>query len=372
MSQLTFTGDGKEIADALRHLASSLPRKSTLPVLSCVALRLEGGRLYGTVTNLDQYHRVALPVAIEEGKEGAGACVALSLLGNVLARCNGDGCQVSIAYSGEVSVVAGGSKAKLHSLPLAEFPERKQEEDTWESIDSERLVTAMQGVAFAMSDDTTRYEINGMYFTDDGRVVATNGRMLALHRIDPEKAPAALSGVILPGVAVDPICQLLDRNPSVEISGSEAGVSFRGPDEEYYTKKIEGNYPNFQRVVPRFSKPIRASIPRGALCKALAWAKLFSCPKTKSVKLTCDGQQLVIAARTPDVGDAEDRITLTKAVKDGFQMAVDRTFLESFAVRDGGETFLLEIEDTGGSGPILILEEGSDFLGVLMPMRIAE
>lgn len=372
MSQLTFTGDGKEIADALRHLSSSLSRKTTLPVLSCVALCIEGGRLYGTVTNLDQYHRIALPVAIKSGKEGAGACIALSLLGNVLARCNGDGCQVSIDAGGEVSVVAGGRKAKLHSLPLGKFPERKVEDAEWESIESERLATAMRGVAFAMSDDTTRYVINGMYFTDDGRVVATNGRMLALHRIDPEKAPAALAGTILPGVAVDPICQLLDRNATIEISGTEAGVSFRGPDEEYYTKRIEGNYPNFQQVVPKFSHPIRACIPRGALCKALAWAKLFSCPKTKSVKLTCDGQQLVIAARTPDVGDSEDRIPLSVAAESDFQMAVDRSFLESFAVREGGDDFILEVEDAGGGGPILILEEGSDFLGVLMPMRIAE
>lgn len=375
MSQLTFTGDGKEIAAALGHLSASIGKNSTLPILSCYALDLIDGQLIAKGTDLDVQHSIALPVSIESA--GPGACAAAGLLTSLLARCNGDGARVTIA-GGHLAIVAGGRKASMNVLPLVEFPATHPDFGGWVSLEGARLAAAIRGIAFATSTEETRYVLNGMYLSGDGLTVATDGRRLAqVCYTDADPIPV-LAGVIVPNKSLAPIADLLERHPRVEVAGDASGICFRAQGESYFTKVIEGSYPNFKQVIPNFHRPVRVSVERLAMQKALAWAKLYRTSKDTSAKLTARDGHLTIEVFSPEIGEAEE---VLPTVRDSGEMrvALNITYLEQMVNREGGDYFTLECEPETSDhnkgvvlGPLKIIEENEDFLGVLMPMRIAE
>jgi DNA polymerase III subunit beta len=369
---LIFTGDGKAIAEVLGHLASSIAKKSTLPILSCVELSVRGGKLHAAATNLDQLHRVELPVGIEVGKDGAGTCAALGLLTGILARCNGDGARVML-QDGKLNVSAGGRKASMMVLPLAEFPQSGDEPREWQTVESPPIAAAVRGVSFASSLEETRYVLNGVHLSSDGLAVATDGRRLA--QVTYTDSPAsALAGVIIPNAALGTLVELLERHTRVEVAGDEGGIWIRTEGESFFTKVIEGNYPNFRQVIPSFTQATKLTVERSALQKALSWAKLYRTAKDHSVRLASDGGNLIISVTSPEIGEAEDSIPLIRSDGDPMKVALSMKFLDEMVGRDGGDYFTLETEpqkDGTVTCPLLIHEDNENFLGVLMPMRLA-
>jgi DNA polymerase-3 subunit beta len=368
---LIFTGDGKAIAEVLQRLAASVTRKTTLPILSCVQLQIRGGRLHATATNLDQMHSAELPVEIAVGKDGDGTCAALGLLAGILARCNGDGVSVTLA-DGKLAFVAGGRKAVMNVLPVHEFPEIAGLPTDWETVAPGAVASAIRSVAFAVSDEETRYVLNGVYLDSEGLAVATDGRRLAqCGYTDSPVTP--LSGVILPTPCLTPIVDLLERHDSVEVAGGEAGIWIRAAGELYYSKVIEGNFPNYKQVIPKFTTPIKITVDRGKLQKALAWAKLYRTAKENSINLAVSGGSMTISVFSPEIGEAEEVIPVIRGEGE-MRVGLSSKFLDEFVNREGGDYFTIETQpEKGGdvTSPLMISEENEAFLGVLMPMRIA-
>jgi DNA polymerase-3 subunit beta len=368
---LIFTGDGKAIAEVLQRLAASVTRKTTLPILSCVQLQIRGGRLHATATNLDQMHSAELPVEISAGKDGDGTCAALGLLTGILARCNGDGVSVTLA-DGKLAFVAGGRKAVMNVLPVHEYPEIAGLPTDWETVSPGAVASAIRSVAFAVSDEENRYVLNGVYLDSEGVAVATDGRRLA--QCGYTDSPAApLSGVILPTPCLTPIVDLLERHDSVEVAGGEAGIWIRAAGELYYSKVIEGNYPNFKQVIPKFTSPIKITVDRGKLQKAVAWAKLYQAAKDHQILLATAGGSMTISIFSPEIGEAEEVIPVISGEGE-MRVSLNSKFLGEMVNREGGDYFTIETQpekDGAVNSPLMILEENEAFLGVLMPMRIA-
>lgn len=375
---LIFSGDGKEIAARLKHVTGSISKATTMPILSCIALEVTAdGQLTARGTDLDVASQVTLPVTLEQGTAGAGVCVAADLFTALLSRANGDG--VRVVLDGSIlTVEAGSRKATVHTLPLSEFPGMKDDFETWTPMSGAVLAAAIRGLAFCVSDDETRMVLNGIHLSGDGLVVATDGRRLAMTRYTTTP-PDGFGAVIIPTKALAPIADLLARHERVEVAGGESGLEFRAADERFFTRRIEGNFPNYRQVIPNYSSPIRVAVDRDAMRKALAWAKLFADRKDSSVKMTVADGVLTLSTSSPDRGDAEETLPILSGGEASMRVALNLRYLEQFVARDGGEHFVFEDpcdargKDADGavSGPIVIREEDTEFLGIIMPMRIA-
>lgn len=373
---IILTGDGKEIAAALKHLGAAVNRSATLPILSCIALEvMPDGRLTARATDLDVASQVTLPVTLEQGMAGAGVCVAADLFAALLSRANGDG--VRVVLDGSIlTVEAGSRKATVHTLPLSEFPGMKDDFETWTPMSGAVLAAAIRGLAFCVSSDETRAILNGIYLSGDGLVVACDGKRLAMTRYTTTP-PEGFGAVVVPTKALAPIADLLARHERVEVAGGESGLEFRAADERFFTRRIEGNYPNYRQVIPNYPNPIRIAVDREAMRKALAWAKLFADQKDSSVKMTVADGVLTLSTSSPDRGEAEETLPILSGGEASMRVAINLRWLEQFVARDGGEHFVFEDPGDHGkdrdgavSGPIVIREEDPEFLGIIMPMRI--
>jgi len=375
MSDLIFECDGKEVAAKLKYLTGSISRSSTMPVLSCIAIEVIDGRLTARATDLDVASHVTLPVTLEKGASGSGACAAADLLIGLLSRTSGS---AKVSLDGdELTVVSGGRRGMMRTLPLSEFPAIREEAGEWTPMSGAVLAGLLRGLAFCVSDDSTRMVLNGIYLSADGSAVACDGKRLAIKRYSVAP-PECLQGIIIPTKAMGPIADLLDRHETVKVSGDNSGVAFHADGEGFFTKRIEGNFPDYNRVIPNNPSPIKVGVDRHAMQQAVAWAKVFRSDKDLSIKLEAADGVLTVSVFCPDRGQAEESLPILIGAESKMRVALNFRYLEQFVARPGGEHFVFEDpgdagKDQDGSvtGSIVIREEDEEFFGLIMPMRLS-
>jgi DNA polymerase-3 subunit beta len=133
------------------------------------------------------------------------------------------------------------------------------------------------------------------------------------------------------------------------------------------SRLMEGNYPNYQQVIPKESNR-RVSLKRAELESALRRVSVLARDKANAVKLSFSPGTLTLYSSNPDYGEATEELPAKydgEPLNTGFNA---RYLLDVFGVMDG-ETVSLQM-DTPLS-PCLIQEpESPGFKCVVMPIKI--
>ena len=371
MSAFEISGNGKELANALSQLSGTIPSRATLPILYCAALRIESASITASVTNLDAMHTIALPVAVRSGNDGAGCCVALSMFVALLAKFGES--EVTIRATKDAFKITGGSKsATIQTLPLDQFPttlESTTEEKG--TINGPALASAIRSVAFAQSKDSTRYILNGIYFDGGGNIVATTGHILATIHVGAEVSP--IFGII-PSAAISPILGILDRQPEVVIFDGDSELQIKSSSECYLTKKIDGNYPQWQQVMPRYTSPDRFTFDRDAMKAALQFANIYTDMRREHVMLKSHDGNIVVSITNPEIGDFSDSVPLIDAPESKMFAAVKVEYLAKVLAHGVSDLVAFEVEPSSDGavlGPLLFEDKSANWKAVIMTCRPA-
>jgi DNA polymerase-3 subunit beta len=237
----------------------------------------------------------------------------------------------------------------------------------------------LKSVSYAQSSDETRYILNGVYFSfREGRLslVATDGRRLALIAKEMEIPTDSAGSIILPAKTVSELLRMLDKGEKVKIDFSERRCSFQiGTDKDgsglvdsiyLYSKVVEGNYPNYQQVIPKETHQ-RIKLERELLLQCIHRAALVTNEKANSVKLKLSSNLLEITAQSPDFGEAHESMAISYSGPD-LQAAFNPTFLMDPLKALSKDEVFFEIKDEVSPGVFKTLE---NFICVIMPVRLS-
>jgi len=334
-------------------------------------LRAEGERLELTATDLDVTIQCEVPAEVSKPGD---ATLPVKKLFSIVRELGAPELDLEVNDKAICSLTAGPSFFKLHGLLAEEFPPVPEFQETRVvSLPQEKLRSMLRKTSFAVSNDDSRYVLNGIFFNlKDHKLtlVATDGRRLALTEEEVEMEPEQSRDFIVPTKAVQELARLLQDKGEVEIQVSENQVAFtlRGEDGRralLITKRVEGAYPNYQQVIPKESKE-RVTLIREEFLQALRRAELMTSDKANSVKLNFTRNQLSITANSPEVGEARENLAVN--YKGGeLAVAFNPTFvMDALKALDDEEVFL-ELTDELSPG---VLKVNGPFLYVIMPMRM--
>ena len=372
---MKVTIERSALSKALGHVQSVVERRNTIPILSNVLLQAQGSALTLTATDLDIEISEEAPADVAEA--GATTVSALTLF-EIVKRLP-DGAQVRLDLSPEESrlqVSAGRSQFALAGLPDEDFPSLASD-DLGErfSMPTEDLRRLFQKTRFAMSQEETRYYLNGVYmhaFTDGDapllRAAATDGHRLA--RLDsplPDGA-AAMPGVIVPRKAIAELSRLLeDAEDNVDIAVSEAKIRF-GFGTGYLTSKlIDGSFPDYERVIPK-GNANTLRVETKDFAQAVDRVSTVSADRTRSVKLALEADRLRLAVNNPEAGSALEELSVDYA-GDALEIGFNARYLLDVAQQVDGETATFQLADPS-SPTVIVDEEDTRALFVLMPLRV--
>ncbi len=376
------TVERSHLMRSLAHVHRVVERRNTIPILSNVLIRADGGRLMLKATDLDL--EVTETVPAEIGQSGA-TTVPAHILHDIVRKLP-DGAEVALdtGDGSQLSVKSGRSRFSLQVLPESDFPDIATGEfPTRFSLPANALKTMIDRTQFAISTEETRYYLNGIYLhvvtvADKPmlRAVATDGHRLAQSEMEAPAGSESMSGVIVPRKAVGEIQKLIeDPETTVEVELSDTKIRVTIPAAEsggagdvvLTSKLIDGTFPDYVRVIPQANDKI-LKVDRGEFADAVDRVSTISSERGRAIKLGLSEGRLVLSVNNPDSGSAVEELGVDYAADD-IEIGFNSRYLLDVAGQLETGTAEFRLADPGS--PTLILDEGAtDALYVLMPMRV--
>ena len=357
----------ENILDGLQRVQNVVSTRTTLPILSNALLQAEKDGLSLTATDLDV--GVRCTVEAEVSKAGATTLPARKLF-SILKEVPAAEIEIEVDERNAASIRCGSSFYKIMGLPQEEFPRFPDTPGAKAlKIEQAMLRDILKKTAYAVSNDETRYVLNGVYMTFKGdklTVVATDGRRLAMVDQEIEVPKGAETEFILPTKAVGELQRLLTDKGDLKLAVGENQIVAQIDGTVLVSKLIEGTYPNFRQVIPTETKE-RVQLERELLLAALHRASILASEKSQSVKLAFTKNTLTISAVTPEVGEAKETLSVNYKGKE-LNIAFNPQYLmDPLRNLDADEIFL-ELTDELSPG---VVKMNAPFLYVLMPMRLS-
>ncbi len=359
----------ENLQKALTHVTRIVPTKPQLPVLQNIRLTATKDGLELTGTNMETTETVWVGGKVE--KEGA-ICVSARVLFEFVATLPPETIHLCVKEE-RLFVSSAGFEAELPTIAATEFPPVPQLslKDAG-SINKSALISTLSNVLFAAATDEGRPMLTGVKVIDEGEktlFVATDGYRLSLHRM--AFSAKNLSQAIIPAKALAEVVKLSgEEKTSEDIRVGPAGdnqVGFVVGETTLLTRLLEGEYPNFERIIPK-TFTTRALIEKEGLLRAVRSAAIFARDNANIVRLNLDKQKIVVSANAAQVG--KNSIELQAKIDgDGGEIAFNSRFLLDFLSNYQEEEFIFEMTGSLNSGLFKPAKDDS-YLHIIMPVRV--
>jgi len=245
-------------------------------------------------------------------------------------------------------------------------------------IDAKVLSEMIEKTIYSVSNDETRYHLNGVYLersvengTPTYKMVATDGHRLSLVSREVEKDDKNEmfnEGVIIPRKGLSEIRKLVENmEGNLELALEGAQLIVRKENAVLMIRLIEGKYPNYKQLIPQNLKE-NISISRDSLLSSLRRVSLLSNQKSKGVTFSLSKKKMEITSNNPELGDAHEEIPVDYSGQDlkiGFNAKYVLDVLSS--IDEDNVNF--ELKDQLSPG-LIRPKNDKNYTCVIMPMRI--
>jgi len=339
--------------------------KATLPILSNVLLEISNNILKLNATDLDIGISCAIPVeSIEEG----AITIPAKRFSDIIKELPVGDVNIYAKKNNQIDIEGKNCRFKLNGLPKEEFPKFPEFKDNeMIRIQQADLKEMFKLTSFAASHEESRYVLNGVLIelSDDLiRIVATDGRRLAKIEKKLNSSIKKEVSVIIPIKAVQEINRNLKEEGEVSFIIGTNQILFDIDGVLIATRVIEGEFPNYNQVIP---KPIKTKVNVNTkdLLYTIKRANLLATPDFQAVKFEIFNDKMVVSKHTPDVGESREEIPIEYTGPE-FIVGFNPVFLIDFLKNINKET--IGIEFLGPDKPAVIRID--DYLYLALPMRI--
>ena len=353
----------KEISIANEIIAS----KNAISILSNIYMEAAADQLIIKSTDMNVNFETAVPVQVLE--EGVVTVYGDKFFGILNSIPDGE---LEFEQSGGKIIIKTSAKKARFQLKYSsseKFPEFVAAQTGYFEIPVREFKDMITETVFAVSDDETRYFMNGVFFEkaeEKINMVATDGRRLAcISR--PAPAINDFSGVIIPPKILNVILRRSGDEGMISLSVSEKTLFVQFGSYKLSTVLIEGQFPNYRRVIPEVQDK-SFSVNRLEMLDALKRVSLLVEQKSHRVYLKLASGVISVYCAENEIGDATEEIS---CVYDGEEISIAlnyRYIEEPFKVMTC-ENVCLKFSDPTKAITIYPVPE-NDFFHIVMPMQL--
>jgi DNA polymerase-3 subunit beta len=373
---MEITVSRQDLVKELTATQSVVERKTTIPILSNFLIEAEDDRLNITATDLDQAIRTSTEAKVK--KPGSCTIPARKLYDYVKLLPDGD-ISIKLLENHWVQIRSGRSNTKMVGMARANYPQVPEFPTVAAtSISSLALKTLINRTIFAISNEESRYTLNGALLVikaESLAMVATDGHRLAFVE-KPNEVLEGISGekrVLIPRKALQELQQLLSVSEAekVEFADDEHTLFFRIGHQTLSTRKLTGQFPNFEAVMPRDNTKF-AVVRSSELSAAIQRVAQFADERSGAIRLRLESNELKISSNSAESGESEDTID-TPYSSDPIAVGFNSSYILDFLKAIGNEGEVrLEFKDSQSAGQMRPEDPDAEYKYryVLMPMRI--
>ncbi len=370
---MKFTANKEDFFNSLQKVIGVLPTKTTIPILGNVLLRLENSKLNILGTDLE----ISISTYCEvNGSEDGALSVPGKRFFEIVRELPNIPITVETDVSNHLTLANEKGVYKFVGESEDEFPHIAVEEAEFEfALTGEKFIRMVEKTMYAASTDELRTTLMGVYlqiFPNELRMVATDGHRLA-KITDKSFSSDQTASAILPLKALQLVTRNLQPDTSLTIAVGENHVVFSFDETRVYTKVIEGQYPNYERVIP-LDNQLELFVNRDMLMAAVKRVSIFSNQFTHQIKFSLSPSSLVIQAEDVEMGgEAQESIPVDysgKSMVIGYNAMYLLDILRQIETQD----VLFQLKDAGSAAIVKPSEqnENEELMMLLMPIRLSD
>jgi DNA polymerase-3 subunit beta len=375
---MEFKTNSSDLLKALSHIHGIVEVRHTLPILSNIILEAEDGKLVLSSTNLDIYCSDKIKAEVmHPGEISVSAITFFEIIKRL--PSNTELMMKMADEDNEIVLVCGRSKFKLSTLKTEDFPIISENDlSTSFVLSADELIRIIDKTKFAVSNEETRYYLNGIFLHKADRnsiqflrAVATDGHRLAQYDIPLPQGADDITGIIIPKKTIFELRKVLDdANGDVSISLNENKIKFTFNDLKIISKVIDGTFPDYTKVIPQNNNKnfkTNSNELKNAIDRVSAVAANEE-SKSKAIKLSLEDNKLDLSVESQSKGSANEIIDISYD-GDKVDIGFNSKYIIDICNEIDGEEVDISLLDS--VSPAIILDKTDENLFfVLMPMRI--
>ena len=353
----------ENLSKALNTVARTANSRGTLPILSNVLLKVVDNRLSIAATNLD----IAITqfIGSKVSKEGA-ITVPARLMQDFVSSLPGGVIDLKLNEN-KLHISTDKYESTINGITAEDFPVMPAIAggQNW-SIDGKTLKAGLQQVIVAASADEARPVLTGVYFhAFDGNLylAATDSYRLAEKKLTASKADTKL---LIPASAMQDLLRILgDHDETVEVTHDDQQVRFQVGEVELVARLIEGNYPDYRKLIPE-SFATTATLKRTELANIAKVSSLFARESAGSITINVENSQVSIRSIASQLG--ENTSSATADIQGEGSITLNSRYL-----MDGLQAMTGELVKFAFNGKleacVLMDPKTDDYLHLIMPLK---
>ncbi len=372
---MKFTVSSSALLQLLSTTGKIISSKNTLPILDYFLMELSEGQLKVTASDLETTFVGTLKVdsAEQDGLIAAPAKLMLDSLKEfseqpITIEANDSTWEIKTTWkTGEATIpgTSGQSYPAVQALG---------DDKNVLTLDADMLVSGINKTIFATADDELRPVMNGVFFSIDPEkitFVATDAHKLV--RYIAEHKSETTASFILPKKPANLLKNtLIKENGGITAEFDSKNVVFHVGGYTMVCRLIEGNYPNYNAVIPA-ANPNKVIVDRVELLNGIKRVAVCSNQATNLIKLEIKTNHIDLLAQDLDFSVSARESVSAAYEGDPITIGFKSTFLVEILANIETPSVVMELADSTRAGvfkPVYDDKQPSDTLMLLMPMMI--
>jgi DNA polymerase-3 subunit beta len=358
----------------LQQIGGIISANNVLSVLEDFLFHLEGNTLTLTATDLETMMRVQVEVNNAEGN--GRICIPSKILLEYLKNLP-DQPVTFIIDEKDLSIDMSSSSGKYRIVgeKADDFPKEPAPVDTTTfSMPSIALIECINRTLFAVSTDTLRPAMTGVYFemtTDSIGFVSTDAHRLVQLRRTDISCPSA-GGFVVPRKPLQQLRATLPTDESpLQLAYNNSHLFVTGERVSLSCRLIDARFPDYRAVIP-VDNPYRLTVNRADFASALRRVNIFANKTTNQVLLDINGNSLYISAQDVDFSyEGKETLSCQYSGED-MKIAFNAKLMVEIVNNLDGEEVILELSTPSRAGIFRSIEkhDNEDLMMLLMPLMV--
>ncbi|PLR83353.1 DNA polymerase III subunit beta [Bacillus canaveralius] len=269
---------------------------------------------------------------------------------------------------------SGKSEFNLNGLDAEEYPHLPQiEEENILRIPTDLLKTMIRQTIFAVSTSETRPVLTGVNWRVENNeltCIATDSHRLALRKAKVDAENNGNYNVVIPGKSLNELSKILDdHNEPIEIVITENQVLFKAKHLLFFSRLLEGNYPDTSRLIPDESKTDVVINTKDFLQAIDRAALLARDGRNNVVKFsTLESSYVEISSNTPEIGNVVEEVQTQTIEGEELKISFSAKYMmDALKALEGTE---IKVSFTGAMRPFFIRPINDEsILQLILPVR---
>lgn len=291
---MKFSINSKVLLSRLVASGKAINNRPTISILGCFLFSLEESEgdtktLSITASDIDNTVKSRVEVSAAEGS--GKVCIDAKRITELLKSM--PDCPVNFNIDEESKTVIirhPKGKYNLSGLSANEYPLNDKIDPNAIagsfSLPASQVISAFDKVGFAVGNDEIRPQLKGIFWDikpDAITFVATDTHVLAKYR-STQTAPGVETSFILPGQSLSMIRAFIGKQAQINVTVTNKIVVFEGADFKVLSTLLNGNYPNYNRVIPQ-NQPIVITVDRNDFSDAISRVSIFADNQNSMLRL---------------------------------------------------------------------------------------